>query len=56
MKPQKPVEPLVPSTNPSCAKPESRTTPVRGRFERPRVRSLGALPAVTTAFGGSFTP
>ncbi len=27
-----------------------------GKFERPRVRRLGALPAVTTAFGGSFTP
>ena len=26
------------------------------RFERPRVRRLGALPTVTTAFGGSFTP
>jgi hypothetical protein len=28
----------------------------RPRFERPRVRRLGALPAVTTAFGGSFDP
>ncbi len=25
-------------------------------FERPVVRRLGALPNVTTAFGGSFTP
>jgi hypothetical protein len=28
----------------------------RPRFERPRVRRLGKLPAVTTAFGGTFDP
>ncbi|MCA9488536.1 MAG: hypothetical protein KC621_01395 [Myxococcales bacterium] len=28
----------------------------RRRFERPRLRRLGALPAVTAAFGGSFSP
>jgi hypothetical protein len=28
----------------------------RPPFERPRVRRLGKLPAVTTAFGGSFDP
>jgi hypothetical protein len=28
----------------------------RPHFERPRVRRLGKLPAVTTAFGGSFDP
>ncbi|MCB9674561.1 MAG: hypothetical protein H6737_05550 [Alphaproteobacteria bacterium] len=25
-------------------------------FERPRLRRLGVLPVVTTAFGGSFSP
>ena len=49
---------------PKPARPETATAPVpapasdaqRAPFERPRVRRLGALPAVTTAFGGSFTP
>lgn len=37
--------------------PEAKEQVVeRPRFERPRVLRLGALPAVTTAFGGSFNP
>ena len=35
---------------------ESARPTERRRFERPRLRRLGTLPAVTTAFGGSFTP
>ncbi|MCB9686254.1 MAG: hypothetical protein H6735_14525 [Alphaproteobacteria bacterium] len=33
-----------------------RPAPTRSTFRRPVVRRLGALPAVTTAFGGSFSP
>ena len=35
---------------------QERPAPSRTVFERPRLRRLGTLPAVTTAFGGSFTP
>ena len=44
--------PKAPESDPVEAIPaESRAT-----SERPRVRRLGRLPEVTTAFGGSFVP
>lgn len=46
-----------PHANEEAAQPApARPSEDAPRFERPRVRRLGALPAVTTAFGGSFTP
>lgn len=38
--------------------PEPADPPARGRkpFERPKLVRRGTLPAVTTAFGGSFGP
>ena len=47
-------EPL--STTDERADVPARAKEARPAIERPRVRRLGALPAVTTAFGGSFTP
>jgi hypothetical protein len=47
-------EPVSPSAVPATASAPAKEA--RPAFERPRVRRLGALPAVTTAFGGSFTP
>jgi len=40
-------------TEPRAAEAPTAEAPT---FERPQVRRLGSLPAVTTAFGGSFTP
>lgn len=41
----------------SAPQKSDRVSRERGaRFELPRVRRLGALPVVTAAFGGSFTP
>jgi hypothetical protein len=48
----KPVRPEASTPAAAAPAPEAQRAP----FERPRVRRLGALPAVTTAFGGSFTP
>ncbi|MCA9493378.1 MAG: hypothetical protein KC621_25780 [Myxococcales bacterium] len=44
-----------PPTDRPADRPEP-TPPPRPVFRRPVVRRLGALPAVTTAFGGSFGP
>ncbi|MCB9689358.1 MAG: hypothetical protein H6735_30250 [Alphaproteobacteria bacterium] len=42
---------------PPPSRPPREPEPRQPRpFVRPRVRRLGALPVVTTAFGGSFSP
>lgn len=48
--------PQAPASVEARANGEGVALPSKARFERPRARRLGALPTVTTAFGGSFTP
>ena len=48
--------PLAPASVETPANRDGVAVPPKARFERPRARRLGALPTVTTAFGGSFTP
>jgi hypothetical protein len=46
-------------TKPTTDQDTPRTEPTptaRKPFERPRLFRRGALPKVTTAFGGTFTP
>ncbi|MCB9685565.1 MAG: hypothetical protein H6735_11035 [Alphaproteobacteria bacterium] len=51
MRPEDPIPCSPPSPAERSPAPEQPAT-----FRRPRLRRLGALPAVTTAFGGSFSP
>lgn len=52
---QRPAQPVTPS-EPTRAPAQDAAQAASPRFQRPTVRRLGTLPAVTTAFGGSFTP